>query len=66
MYTHASFYIYSPVTANKDSYKTHEKQWTVPTDITPGSYAFDFVELVQTRRRELNATEMVKVNIVDT
>lgn len=60
------YYIYSPVAANKNSYKTYEKEWTVPADIIPGSYAFDFLEVAQTRRRpDLQVSETIKVHVVD-
>lgn len=56
----------SPVQANKDSYKSYQKEWIIPTDLTPGSYAFDFLEVAQTRRRpDLNVSETIKVNIID-
>ncbi|CAO3621390.1 unnamed protein product [Mucor hiemalis] len=54
-----------PVTATQDKFKTYSKSWVVPANTEPGSYAFDFVELVQLRRGQLTATETVKVNVVD-
>ncbi|KAG0762787.1 hypothetical protein G6F16_001546 [Rhizopus arrhizus] len=54
-----------PLAAKQDQYVTYTKQWTVPTNVTPGSYAFDFVETVQLRRGEITSSETVKVNIVD-
>ncbi|GAA5816353.1 hypothetical protein MFLAVUS_009881 [Mucor flavus] len=54
-----------PITALEDKYKTYSKQWTVPANLKPGSYAFDFVEVVQLRRGVMTASETVNVNIVD-
>lgn len=56
---------YSPVAAKQDKYVTYTKKWTIPKNTKPGSYAVDFVELVQFRRGQITATETVKVNIVD-
>ncbi|KAI8370551.1 uncharacterized protein BYT42DRAFT_582812 [Radiomyces spectabilis] len=54
-----------PVTAKQDKFVTYKKQWTIPKNTKPGSYAVDFIELVQLRRGRITATETVKVNIVD-
>ncbi|CDS13246.1 hypothetical protein LRAMOSA05424 [Lichtheimia ramosa] len=54
-----------PVTAKNDVYVKYSKTWTVPEDITPGSYAIDFVEQVQFRRTQITSTETVKINVVD-
>ncbi|RCH90223.1 hypothetical protein CU097_005055 [Rhizopus azygosporus] len=54
-----------PLAAKQDKYVTYTKQWTIPKDTTPGSYAFDFVETVQLRRGVITSSETVKVNIVD-
>ncbi|KAG1451829.1 hypothetical protein G6F46_009985 [Rhizopus delemar] len=50
-----------PVTAKDNKYVTYTKQWTVPKGTAPGSYAVDFVELVQLRRTQITATETVKI-----
>lgn len=55
----------SPITAQNDKFKAHSYYWTVPEGTAPGSYAFDFVELVQLRRSQMTVSETVKVNIVD-
>ncbi|KAL0141037.1 hypothetical protein V8B55DRAFT_1512497 [Mucor lusitanicus] len=54
-----------PITAQNDKFKAHSYYWTVPEGTAPGSYAFDFVELVQLRRSQMTVSETVKVNIVD-
>ncbi|KAG1437101.1 hypothetical protein G6F56_013270 [Rhizopus delemar] len=54
-----------PIAAKEDKYVTYTKAWTVPTNITPGSYAFDFVETVQLRRTQITSSETVNVNIID-
>ncbi|OBZ85814.1 hypothetical protein A0J61_06137 [Choanephora cucurbitarum] len=54
-----------PVAAKQDKYVTYTKKWNIPKNTKPGSYAVDFVELVQFRRGQITATETVKVNIVD-
>ncbi|CDH51889.1 hypothetical protein RO3G_04726 [Lichtheimia corymbifera JMRC:FSU:9682] len=54
-----------PVTAKNDKYVVHTKEWTIPKNTKPGSYAVDFVELVQFRRTQITATETIKVNVVD-
>ncbi|CEP19655.1 hypothetical protein [Parasitella parasitica] len=54
-----------PVTAQNDKYKAHSYYWTVPEGTAPGSYAFDFVEVVQLRRQQMTVEETVKVNVVD-
>ncbi|KAG0163181.1 hypothetical protein DFQ28_000301 [Apophysomyces sp. BC1034] len=54
-----------PVTAKERKYVTYTKQWTIPKNTKPGSYAVDFIEEVQGRRGRFTATETVKVNIVD-
>ncbi|KAG1437819.1 hypothetical protein G6F56_012916 [Rhizopus delemar] len=54
-----------PVTAKDDKYVTYTKQWAVPAGTTPGSYAVDFVELVQLRRGQITVTETIKVNVVE-
>jgi hypothetical protein len=55
----------SPVAAKENKYVTYTKKWTIPKSTKPGSYAVDFVELVQLRRGQITATETVKVNVVD-
>ncbi|CAO3620892.1 unnamed protein product [Mucor hiemalis] len=54
-----------PVGAKESKYVTYTKKWTIPKSTKPGSYAVDFVELVQLRRGQITATETVKVNVVD-
>ncbi|KAI9283196.1 hypothetical protein BY458DRAFT_467426 [Sporodiniella umbellata] len=54
-----------PVTAKEDKYVTYTKQWAIPKGTTPGSYAVDFVELVQLRRGQITVTETIKVNAVE-
>ncbi|KAG2197351.1 hypothetical protein INT46_001258 [Mucor plumbeus] len=54
-----------PVAAQDNKYKSYSYSWTVPANTPPGSYAFDFVELVQLRRSQITVSETVKVNIVD-
>lgn len=55
----------SPVGAKDNKYVTYTKKWTIPKNTKPGSYAVDFVELVQLRRGQMTVTETVKVNVVD-
>ncbi|KAI8139059.1 Ribokinase-like protein [Fennellomyces sp. T-0311] len=55
-----------PVAAKPNKYVTYTKKWTVPKDTKPGSYAVDFVELVQFRRTQITATETVKINSGET
>lgn len=55
----------SPIKAKEDKYVTYTKKWYVPKNTNPGSYAFDFKELVQLRRGQMTAVETVKVNVVD-
>ncbi|GAA5809679.1 hypothetical protein MFLAVUS_003091 [Mucor flavus] len=54
-----------PVGAKDNKYVTYTKKWTIPKNTKPGSYAVDFVELVQLRRGQMTVTETVKVNVVD-
>ncbi|KAG2197044.1 uncharacterized protein EV154DRAFT_430242 [Mucor mucedo] len=54
-----------PIAAEQSKFKTYTKQWTVPANTAPGSYALDFVETVQLRRGKLTASETVKITIVD-
>ncbi|KAI8092301.1 uncharacterized protein B0P05DRAFT_568472 [Gilbertella persicaria] len=54
-----------PITAAQDKFKTYKTTWTVPANTAPGSYAFDFVELVQLRRGQMTASETVKLNVVN-
>ncbi|CAO3681933.1 hypothetical protein G6F70_005838 [Rhizopus microsporus] len=54
-----------PVTAKENKYVTYTKKWTVPKGTKPGSYAVDFVELVQLRRGQITVKETVKVNVVE-
>ncbi|KAF7720707.1 hypothetical protein EC973_006316 [Apophysomyces ossiformis] len=54
-----------PVAAKDNKYVTYTKQWTIPKNTKPGSYAVDFIEVVQGRRGRFTATETVKVNVVD-
>ncbi|KAI8973683.1 Ribokinase-like protein [Mycotypha africana] len=49
-----------PVAAREDKYVTYTKKWKVPSNTKPGSYAFDFRELVQLRRGQITAVETVK------
>ncbi|KAG0182331.1 hypothetical protein DFQ28_009755 [Apophysomyces sp. BC1034] len=53
-----------PVTAKEKTFVTYTKEWTIPKDTKPGSYAVDFVEDVQFRRSRITATETVPVNVV--
>lgn len=62
---HSLYGINSPVGAKENKYVTYTKKWTIPKNTKPGSYAVDFVELVQLRRGQITATETVKVNVVD-
>ncbi|ORY90571.1 hypothetical protein BCR43DRAFT_464530 [Syncephalastrum racemosum] len=54
-----------PVAAKTNKYVTYTKEWTIPEDTQPGSYALDFVELVQLRRTQITSTETVKINVVN-
>ncbi|KAI9271372.1 hypothetical protein BY458DRAFT_474525 [Sporodiniella umbellata] len=54
-----------PVAAKESKYVTYTKKWKIPKGTKPGSYAVDFVELVQLRRGQITVKETVKVNIVD-
>ncbi|KAI9485592.1 MAG: Ribokinase-like protein [Benjaminiella poitrasii] len=49
-----------PIAAKEDKYVTYSKKWTIPKSTSPGSYAFDFQELVQLRRGQMTAVETVK------
>lgn len=60
-----NFFLNSPVGAKDNKYVTYTKKWTIPKNTKPGSYAVDFVELVQLRRGQMTVTETVKVNVVD-
>ncbi|KAF7724815.1 hypothetical protein EC973_000700 [Apophysomyces ossiformis] len=53
-----------PVAAKEKTFVTYTKQWIIPKDTKPGSYAVDFVEEVQFRRGRITATETVPVNVV--
>ncbi|KAI8345313.1 hypothetical protein EDC96DRAFT_521764 [Choanephora cucurbitarum] len=53
-----------PVAALESKFKTYKTTWTVPSNTAPGSYALDFVELVQLRRGQMTASETVKLNVV--
>ncbi|KAI8095440.1 Ribokinase-like protein [Thamnidium elegans] len=50
-----------PVGAKDNKYVTYTKKWTIPKNTKPGSYAVDFVELVQLRRGQMTVTETVKL-----
>ncbi|KAI8985946.1 Ribokinase-like protein [Pilobolus umbonatus] len=52
-----------PITAKDDKYVTYKKTWTVPKNTKPGSYAINFVEVVQLRRGKITVQETVKINI---
>ncbi|CAO3683956.1 unnamed protein product [Rhizopus stolonifer] len=54
-----------PVAAKESKYVTYTKKWKVPKGTKPGSYAVDFVELVQLRRGQITVKETVKVNVVE-
>ena len=55
----------SPVTAKENKYVTYTQKCTDPKGTKPGSYAVDFVELVQLRRGQITVKETVKVNVVE-
>ncbi|ORX61447.1 hypothetical protein DM01DRAFT_1380347 [Hesseltinella vesiculosa] len=54
-----------PVTAADNKYITHSTTWTVPANTKPGSYAFDFDELVQFRHAQIQVKETVKVSVIE-
>ncbi|KAI8882649.1 hypothetical protein K501DRAFT_251087, partial [Backusella circina FSU 941] len=54
-----------PVAAKESKYVTYTKSYKIPADTAPGSYALDFVELVQLRRSQITSTETVSINIVN-
>ncbi|KAI8880740.1 Ribokinase-like protein [Backusella circina FSU 941] len=46
-----------PVAAKDSKYVTYTKSWTIPKNTKPGSYAVDFIELVQLRRTKITSSE---------
>ncbi|KAG2179521.1 hypothetical protein INT44_006368 [Umbelopsis vinacea] len=54
-----------PVTAKESKYVTYTRQWKVPANTKPGSYAVEFNESFRTRGGTFTATETVKIHILD-
>ncbi|KAI8876140.1 hypothetical protein K501DRAFT_289045 [Backusella circina FSU 941] len=54
-----------PVTRKEDKYVTYSKEYLIPANAKPGSYALEFIEQVQARRNDFTSKETVKINIVN-